>query len=106
MSETDPENDRDIPPDTGERPAFATPIDERLKDVGTGGGYSGQEYDGDGQAEWRAEQERRNLPGNGGVSGSGIGAGGGQAGEDYDPDTPGGAEPDGPQSGEGSGTHR
>lgn len=84
----------DIPPDNGERPRFATPIDEHAGHVGSGTGYSGQEYDSEGQAVWRAEQEKRNLPKDGGVSGSGIGAGGGQAGEDFDIDSPGGAEPD------------
>ncbi len=104
MSMTEQDDDRDIPPDNGKRPKFATPIDERLNDVGTGSGYSGQEYDSAGQAEWRAEQERKSLPPGSGVSGSGIGAGGGQAGEDYDPDTPGGAEPDGQPSDQSGGS--
>ncbi|KQS04000.1 hypothetical protein ASG11_06830 [Sphingomonas sp. Leaf357] len=95
MTDADPRDDRDIPPDNGERPTFSTSIRKGLGDVGTGDGYSGQEYDSAGQSAWRAEQQRRNLPKNGGVAGSGIGAGGGQKGEDYDVDSPAGAEPDG-----------
>lgn len=84
---------RDIPPDNGKKPTFSTSIMKGVGEVGTGKGYSGQEYDSTGQSAWRAEQERRNLPGNGGVAGSGIGAGGGQVGEDYDVDSSAGAEP-------------
>lgn len=50
--------------------------------IGTGGGYSGQEYDSAGQAEWRAEQQRHALPADGAVHGSGSGTGGGNPGED------------------------
>lgn len=85
----------DIGPDNGRRPPFATPIQRGLGTVGTGSGYSGQEYDAAGQDEWRAEQERRNLPADGEVRGSGAGAGGGDPGEDFDIATPGGATPAG-----------
>lgn len=77
----------DILPENGHRPSFSKPIDERLGAIGTGGGYSGQEYDSDGQAEWRAEQDRRK----GAADGSGIGAGGGP-GEDFDSDPKAGGE--------------
>lgn len=86
---------RDIGPDNGQRPPFATPIREGRGRIGTGSGYSGQEYDSAGQEQWRAEQERRNLPADGEVRGSGAGAGGGGPGEDFDVDTPGGAAPAG-----------
>ena len=95
MTDVDPRDERDIPPDNGKRPTFSTPIKKGVGKVGTGKGYSGHEYDSTAQSEWRAEQERRSLPGNGGVAGSGIGAGGGQVGEDYDVDSPSGAEPGG-----------
>ena len=98
MTEIDSLEGRDIPPDNGRRPTFSTPIKKGIGKVGTSKGYSGQEYDSTGQSEWRLEQERRNLPGNGGVAGSGIGAGGGQVGEDYDVDSPAGAEPGGAAS--------
>ena len=84
---------RDIGPDNGRRPDFATPIDEGAGAVGSAGGYSGQEYDAPGQERWRHEQERRNVDPSGEVDGSGVGAGGGDAGEDFDVATPGGAEP-------------
>ena len=78
---------KDIASEAGKRPPFARPIDaEAGKQVGTGQGYSGQEYDGAGQAAWRAEQERHALPSDGEVQGSGAGAGGGNPGEDYDSD--------------------
>ena len=82
--------DRDIGPDNGVRPPTATPIDEQLHDVANGSGYSGQEYDAEGQAEWRAEQDRRALPQDGAVHGSGKGAGGGDEGEDFDETRTGG----------------
>lgn len=91
-------DERDIGPDNGRRPRFATPIRKGLGKVGTGEGYSGQEYDGAGQEKWRAAQERRNLPADGEVRGSGIGAGGGDPSEDFDIATPGGAAPGGIQS--------
>jgi hypothetical protein len=87
-------DDRDIEPDNGHRPPFAKPMDEGRGKVGTGEGYSGQEYDSAGQAEWRAEQTRTNVSEDGVARGSGAGAGGGHAGEDFDVDTPGGARPD------------
>jgi hypothetical protein len=78
----------DIPPEAGERPPFDRPVDaEAESQVGTGEGYSGQEYDSAGQAEWRAEQARHQLPASGEVHGSGAGAGGGNPGEDYDSDS-------------------
>lgn len=92
---THPSETRDIGPDNGRRPPFATPIRDGLGEVGTGEGYSGQEYDGAGQERWREEQQRRNLPADGGVLGSGVGAGGGDPGEDFDIATPGGAVPAG-----------
>lgn len=85
---------KDIGPDNGERAPFARPIDEGLGKVGAGSGYSGQEYDSEGQAEWRARQKQRGLPADGAVKGSGAGAGGGDPGEDYDIGTPGGAAPE------------
>ena len=69
------DDDRDIGPDNGQRPPFAKPIDEGRGAVGTGGGYSGQEYDLKGQAEWRAEQTRANMAEDGVARGSGAGAG-------------------------------
>ena len=84
-------DDRDIGPDNGHRPPFAKPIDEGRGDVGTGDGYSGQEYDSDGQAAWRAEQAGANLAPDGIARGSGAGAGGGHRGEDFDDDGAGGS---------------
>ncbi|WP_260596665.1 hypothetical protein [Sphingomonas endolithica] len=81
----------DIPPENGKRPSFRKPIDERLGAVGTGGGYSGQEYDSEGQEAWRAEQDRRKGDPDGAVDGSGVGAGGGP-GEDFDSDAQAGGE--------------
>ncbi|WP_137788062.1 hypothetical protein [Sphingomonas sp. 3P27F8] len=78
----------DEEPNAGKRPVFATPADpEAGSKVGTGAGYSGQEYDSVGQAEWRREQERHSLPSDGTVEGSGAGVGGGNPGEDYDSDS-------------------
>ena len=85
------DDDRDIGPDNGRRPPFAKPVDEDTGAVGTGTGYSGQEYDSKGQAEWRAEQSRADLPHDGVARGSGAGAGGGHAGEDFDDDAAGGS---------------
>ncbi|HVI97444.1 MAG TPA: hypothetical protein VM657_00080 [Sphingomonas sp.] len=88
----------DIPPDAGKR----SPIMAReppLGEIGSGPGYSGQEYDSAGQAEWRAREQARSVPRDGTVEGSGIGAGGGQEGEDYDLDDAGGGSL--PGSGEG-----
>lgn len=77
-----------IPPESGKRPDFARPTDAgATKDIGTGGGYSGQEYDSPGQAEWRKEQQRHALRADGEARGSGSGAGGGNPGEDYDSDS-------------------
>ena len=89
---------RDIPPDNGQRPPFAQPIDQGLGDIGTKGGYSGQEYDAAGQDAWRAAEERKTVDPGGAVHGSGAGAGGGP-GEDYDSDTANGTKP--PPSGAG-----
>ena len=84
----------DIPAEAGKRPRFAEPGNPgAAADVGTGDGYSGQEYDSAGQAQWRAGQQRQSLAQDGAVHGSGAGAGGGNPGEDYDADAPGGAAP-------------
>jgi len=90
---TDPtEPDADLPPEAGKRPVFARPVDPAAgAEIGTGGGYSGQEYDSAGQAEWRAEQQRHALPADGAVHGSGAGTGGGNPGEDYDSDSQNGS---------------
>lgn len=77
-------DDRDIPDDTGRAPPFAK-SEPRLGPVGTGDGYSGQEYDGDGQAAWR-EGDRRL-----GVSPDGAAHGTGSPREEFDPETSGGA---------------
>ena len=85
----------DIGPETGKRPDTAKPGDQKLGKIGTGQGYSGQEYDSVGQEEWRRKQEERTAPADGAVHGSGAGAGSGDASEDYDVGTPGGAAPEG-----------
>ncbi|WP_156363653.1 hypothetical protein [Sphingomonas sp. Leaf357] len=92
------EHDRDVGPDAGQRDPSTLPADTDRGTVGTGEGYSGQEFDSEGQAEWRKKEEHRNLPADGAVRGSGAGAGGGDPGEDYDVGTPGGAAP-GPGAG-------
>lgn len=86
---------RDIGPDNGRKPPYERPSEGR-GDVGAGEGYSGQEYDGAGQAAWRERQQRSAVPEDGTVIGSGVGAGGGDAGEDFDAATPGGGGPDAP----------
>ncbi|MBB4085598.1 hypothetical protein [Sphingomonas carotinifaciens] len=91
--------DRDIPPEAGKRPPFAKP-EPPLDAIGTGKGYSGQEYDSAGQAEWRAGQDAQAVAPEGIVRGSGTAAGGGAPGEDYDPNTPGAAD-ESPQAGAG-----
>jgi len=84
----DNDNPADIPPEAGERPTFARPVDPSAgKEIGSDDSYSGQEYDSAGQAEWRAEQKRHALPADGEVRGSGAGTGGGNPGEDYDSDS-------------------
>jgi hypothetical protein len=82
---------KDIPPEAGKRPPFATSLGRDAEAIGSGTGYSGQEYDSAGQAEWRAEQAKRSMPADGAVHGSGAGAGGGVPGEDYDDDSAGGS---------------
>jgi len=76
---------RDIPEDTGKAPPFAHP-EPGMGEIGTHGGYSGQEYDGDGQAEWRDSDRRL------GVSRDGEAHGTGSPGEEYEPETSGGSE--------------
>lgn len=78
----------DIGPENGKRPPFATPIEQAGTDgkIGTGTGYSGQEYDSDGQAAWRAEQERHAVARDGALHGSGAGTG-----EEIDDDLAGAA---------------
>ena len=76
-------DDRDIGPDNGHRPPFAKPIDEGRGDVGTGDGYSGQEYDSEGQQEWREADLAKQ------VSPDGLAHGSGGPGEEIDPETKG-----------------
>ncbi|WHU04369.1 hypothetical protein [Sphingomonas sp. NIBR02145] len=86
------EPDADLRPKAGKRPVLARPVDPGAgAKIGTGGGYSCQEYECAGQTEWRAEQQRRALPADGAVHGSGAGTGGGNPGEDYDPDSQNGS---------------
>ncbi|MEN2786477.1 hypothetical protein ACFOKI_05580 [Sphingomonas qilianensis] len=82
----------DVGPDNGKRPAFAKPIDTGLGAIGTGGGYSGQEYDSAGQEDWRRRQDALAVDPGGKVEGSGAGAGG-APGEDYDDDSATGSAP-------------
>ncbi len=83
------DDSKDIPPEAGRRPPYMKP-EPPLGEIGSGKGYSGQEYDGAGQAEWREREQERGVPRDGIVQGSGVGAGGGQEGEDYDLDDAGG----------------
>jgi len=76
-------DNRDLPEDTGKAPPFAKP-EPKLGEVGTTGGYSGQEYDAPGQAEWRDGD--RQL----GVSPDGEAHGSGSPGEEFERNTPGG----------------
>lgn len=73
---------RDIEPDNGRSPPFAKP-DPLLGAIGTGEGYSGQEYDSVGQAEWRAAERDREVAPTGEAQGSGS------PGEEIDPRTAG-----------------
>ncbi|MDO7841935.1 hypothetical protein [Sphingomonas immobilis] len=86
-----PRGEKDIGPDIGVRAPMNAPADDDIGAIGTGSGYSGQEFDSAGQAAWRAGQQRRAVPADGKVSDSGAGAGGGNPGEDFDVATPGGA---------------
>jgi hypothetical protein len=83
------DDSKDIPPETGKKPPYMKP-EPPLGDIGAGEGYSGQEYDGAGQAAWRDRDRERGVPKDGKVEGAGVGAGGGQEGEDYDLDDAGG----------------
>lgn len=75
-----------LPPDNGKRAPIARVGEApKLGEVGTGDGYSGQEYDSKDQARWRADQEA--LQRDGEVRGSGAGAGGGNPGEELDSDS-------------------
>ena len=85
----DKNSGKDIPPEAGKKPPYEKP-EPPLGDVGSGEGYSGQEYDGAEQAEWRDRDRARSVPRDGKVEGAGVGAGGGKAGEDYDLDDAGG----------------
>lgn len=76
---------RDISADQGAAPPFAKP-EPKLGAVGTGDGYSGQEYDSAGQAEWRQGDRRLRLDPRGEVHGTGS------PGEEIDPETAGSAE--------------
>lgn len=77
--------DRDLSSDNGTAPPFRHP-EPPLGEIGSKGGYSGQEYDSPGQAEWR-EGERRL-----GISPDGEAHGTGSPGEEIDPETAGSAE--------------
>lgn len=80
----------DLPKDAGVRSPGTRPGETPAPaDVGSGGGYSGQEYDQPGQKAWRDADGERRLPTDG-VVGSGVGAGGGAEGEDFDSDAAGG----------------
>jgi len=93
---TDESDKTDIPRDNGERPPIArVGKNTRLGAIGTGSGYSGQEYDSNDQQRWRDEQDRLAVAHDGEVTGTGIGAGGGNPGEDFDGDS---ASGDGSQS--------
>lgn len=83
--------DGDLPPDNGVRSPGTRPDNTPApKSVGTGAGYSGQEYDQPGQRAWRDADGAKRLPADG-VVGSGVGAGGGSPGEDLDEDAAGGS---------------
>jgi hypothetical protein len=86
----------DFPTEVGKRPPHVNSAAD-IGEVGTGDGYSGQEYDSRGQREWRAEQERQSIDPSGTVHGSGAGAGGGNDVEDYDSDSASGGK--GPPTG-------
>ncbi len=80
------------PPEAGKRPPQSAPATGiGIGEVGTGSGYSGQEYDSKGQRAWRAEQAKHTVDPSGEVQGSGAGAGGGNEGEDYDSDSAAGS---------------
>ena len=76
---------RDLSPHNGRAPPFAKPDPERGA-VGTGSGYSGQEYDSVGQEEWRAAE--RGLE----VAPDGKARGSGSPREEIDPGTTGSSE--------------
>ncbi len=78
-------DDRDLAPDNGKSPPFAKP-DPKMNRVGTGSGYSGQEYDSVDQAEWRAADAARGVSPDGEVHGTGSPA------EEIDSATPGSQE--------------
>lgn len=80
------------PPEAGKRPPHAKAGSD-IGEVGTGDGYSGQEYDSRGQQAWRDEQAKHAVNPSGEVHGSGAGAGGGNEGEDYDSDSAAGGGP-------------
>jgi len=80
----------DQPPEAGKRPTHGRPPSD-IGDIGTGQGYSGQEYDSNGQQAWRDEQKKHAVDPSGEVHGSGTGAGGGNDGEDYDSDSAAGS---------------
>jgi hypothetical protein len=80
----------DQPPEAGKRPPQAAP-DPGIGEIGTGAGYSGQEYDSKGQQAWREQQATLIIDPSGQVHGSGAGAGGGSEGEDYDSDSAAGS---------------
>ncbi|MHA6722386.1 hypothetical protein [Sphingomonas sp. RS2018] len=82
-------DDRDLTPDNGRAPPFAKP-EPALGEIGTGDGYSGQEYDSVGQGEWRAADVALN------VAPDGVAKGTGSPGEEIDRATPGSADQPGP----------
>ncbi|MGN6376828.1 MAG: hypothetical protein ACTHMG_14930 [Sphingomonas sp.] len=80
-------SDKDIPPAAGKLPPQSEGPEPRRGAVGTGDGYSGEEYDSAGQVEWRDEDRTKRVPPDGEVRGSGVGG----AREEYDPGTATGA---------------
>jgi hypothetical protein len=80
--------EKNIPSEAGEQAPYApATVEPPLGAVGTGDGYSGQEYDSKDQARWRRDQEAAAAPAGGDVHGSGTGIGGGAEGEDFDSDS-------------------
>lgn len=80
-------HDPDIPPAAGKRPPREDQPDPQRGPVGTGEGYSGQEYDSVGQHEWREKDRAQSVPHDGEIKGSGVGG----EREEYDVGTSTGA---------------
>lgn len=80
--------EKNIPPESGKQASYApATVEPPLGEIGTGEGYSGQEFDSKDQARWRDRQKAAAAPEDGEVHGSGTGFGGGAGGEDYDSDS-------------------